>query len=86
MVLLVCLAGSAPCGLAACANGRATLDQRNPIQVQGPRKPWLFCVGESESRCDDDLGLELRRSESDRDACGFSFLLVTIASGELAGQ
>jgi len=39
----------------ACADGRVALGQCDPIQVPGPRKPSLSCVGVSGSLYEDDL-------------------------------
>jgi hypothetical protein len=44
----------------ACVGERAALDQVDPIQPPGPRRPWLSCVGESGSQYGDDLGFERR--------------------------
>jgi len=51
-------------GLMACAGGRVPLGHCDPIQVPGPRRPWLSCVGESGSRCVDALGIERRGAEA----------------------
>lgn len=56
--------GQVPCDLMACAGGRAALGQFDPIQAPAPRRPWLSCVGESGSLCEDGLGLERRRREA----------------------
>ena len=45
------------CDLLACADGRVILGQFGPIQAPRPRRPGLSCVGESESRCEGDLGV-----------------------------
>ena len=60
----LCLAGWVTCDLMACAGGRAALGQFDPIQAPGPTRPWLSCVGESGSRCEDDLGVERRGREA----------------------
>jgi len=60
----LCWVGWVTCGLMACADGRVTLGQFDPIQTPGPRRPWLSCVGESGSRCEDDLGVERCGSEA----------------------
>ena len=60
----LCWAGWVPCDLMACAGGRAVLGQFDPIQAPVPRRPWLSCVGESGSRCEDDLGVERRGREA----------------------
>lgn len=62
--LFALLGGRVPCDLMACAGGRAALRQFDPIQAPGPRRPWPSCVGESVSRCEDDLGVERRGSEA----------------------
>ena len=70
-----------PCDLMACAGGRVAFGQFDPIQALGPRRPWLSCVGESGSLCEDDLGVERRAWEA-RQApwifplCEKSFLLL----------
>ena len=56
--------GQMPYDLMACADGRAALGQFDPIQAPAPRRPWLSCVGESGSLCEDDLGVERRRREA----------------------
>ena len=48
----------------ACAGGRVALGRFDPIQAPGPRRPWLSCVGESGSLCEDDLGVERRAWEA----------------------
>ena len=52
------------CDLMAYASERVALGQFDPIQAPGPRRPWLSCVGESGSRCEDDLGVDRRGSEA----------------------
>ena len=59
----LCWVGWETCGLMACAGGRALPCQFDPIQAPKARRPWLSCVGESESRCEDDLDVERRGSE-----------------------
>jgi hypothetical protein len=58
------LMGWGTSGLMACAGGRVPLGHCDPIQVPGPRRPWLSCVGESGSRCVDALGIERRGAEA----------------------
>ena len=60
----LCLVEWVTCGLTACAGGRVTVGQCDPIQAPVPKRPWLSCVGESGSRCEDDLGVEHRGSEA----------------------
>lgn len=60
----LCWAGRVTCDLMAYAGGRAALGQYDPIQAPGPTRPWLSCVGESGSLCEDDLGVERRGSEA----------------------
>jgi len=60
---LLCWVGWVPFDLVACAGGRALPCQFDPIQAPGPRRLWLSCVGESGSRCEDDLGVERRGLE-----------------------
>jgi hypothetical protein len=62
----LCWAGRMPCDLMACAGGRAAFGQFDPIQAPVPTRPWLSCVGESGSRCEDDLGVERRGREAGR--------------------
>lgn len=59
-----CWVGQMPYDLMACAGGRAALGQFDPIQAPASRRPWLSCVGESGSLCEDDLGFERRRREA----------------------
>ena len=79
----------------ACAGGRVALGQCDPILAPGPKRPWLFCVGESGFLCGDDLGFEHRGYEACQAPWIFplyeeSFreiiLRATLASGEWEGQ
>jgi len=60
----LCWVGQVPFDLVAFAGGRALPCQFDPIQTQVPRRLWLSCVGESGSRCEDDLGVERRGFEA----------------------
>lgn len=65
----LCWAGQVTCDLMAYAGGRAALGQFDPIQAPGPTRPWLSCVGESGSLCEDDLGVVRRGSEAYQAPC-----------------
>ncbi len=60
----LCWVGWVTCDLMTCADGRVTLGQFDPIQAPGSRRPWLSCVGESGSQCEDDFGLDRRGWEA----------------------
>lgn len=53
-----------PSDLMACADGKVTLGQCDPIQAPGPKRPWLSCVCESESLFEDDLDVAGRGWEA----------------------
>jgi hypothetical protein len=60
----LCWVGWVPCDLMSYAGGRVALGQFDPIQAPRPRRPWLSCVCESGSRCEDDLGVDRRGWEA----------------------
>ncbi len=63
----LCLVEGVTYGLMAYAGERVTFGQFDPIQAPVPRRPWLSCVGESGSRCEDELAVERRGLEAGQD-------------------
>jgi len=62
----LCLVGWVTYGLKAYAGGKVTLGRFDPIQALVPKELWLSCVDESGFRCEGDLGVERRASETDQ--------------------
>jgi len=60
----LCLVEWVTYSLMTCAGERVTFGQFDPIQAPVPRRPWLSCVGESGSRCEDELAVERCGSEA----------------------
>ena len=71
----------------ACAGGKVELGQFDPILAPTSIRPWISCVGESESLFEDDFRVAHRESDAVLEPCyllpvyGMT-LPFTIASGE----